>query len=382
MTFILCTIICLNLSYADLIRRACEGNPRFFQELENHTPVRKRFRPKITDIQIHALYESLLAKSIFENQELNIEIMNILEPRIKEIMDRDIEKAAILGAAWDKRSILPGLNIHPTDKTTPYHYLDFLLFISYKNTHAQQDGLLDPELVHARDHFNNFSLGEARGDRIHSEPKKCWSNNQFGLIPQLKVDALQTPHSWIPSGCNLVKALSKNSYYWSAKQKSLPIVCGISGSTSLLLWTLATTHRPITTEDMRLLLVSIFTALALDGGHTLQEVLSSARLNVMHIKKLPTKLLIVKNKIDKQFIEALDQATQYVSPTGASPRHFANYWSGFFSFIKNQAFLDARKHAQEEFMRIIKNYCPKDRPDNIPEHSVFVPTPQNILSQQ
>ena len=116
---------------------------------------------------------------------------------------------------------------------------------------------------------------------------------------------------------------------------------------------------------MRLVTLSLFAALCVDGGHTLQEVLSAAQYSSGHVSKAIRRGDPWTGLISQGSVEALKNLTEELSATGGpeDPGLFGAYHSGFFHRIQEPGFLEARKNAQTKLLRYIArpDACSKTR---------------------
>jgi hypothetical protein len=113
----------------------------------------------------------------------------------------------------------------------------------------------------------------------------------------------------------------QGTYQHEAFQRAIPLECGISGSTNFWLWTILWSEMDLTESECRLLVFSAFLVLGADGGHSLNEVLSTATITAIlwhdYAKYAhPPKFT---RYFQSSFARHLYTITQSINPIGQGP---------------------------------------------------------------
>ena len=252
-------------------------------------------KPPLCDIQCHnlflqQLYESFFVKYCLEDIKISYDTV-LVHRKIFDCFDKSVileeYKKWVEGSYpyfpvnqknrnWSeymKSNILMNMTGLSHDPTTILLSGDFLKQLNY---------VLPVSFTTKRDYVFNNILKRLRGYRTNSQKiRPISATNQVG-IPNFDYDALEFTHSWYNSlewnhpgrvQCGTIPF--QGMYENSAYQKSIPIECGISGSTNFWIWTALYTKVNLTLSETRMLVFSAFLVLCADGGHSLSEVLSS-----------------------------------------------------------------------------------------------------------
>ncbi len=339
---------------------------------------------------LNAIYESLLAKNIIElerNREPNERIFNKILTALKEIEEP---------VAKQKKNRIPFFNLLFPTKSSPLEITHALIqkkrwindpkFRTYPssgkskktqeelnevlNNHGNQEVLLlmdyfmttygisrkiedgrEKELSNAQRDCYSF-IQKARGTKDLFEGKELeeiQKTNIAGIAKNLTISALEIDaENWRHSGKE-IKKLEESIYKINANKLQIPIICGISGSTNIFLWKLFSLDIKFDEQELRKFLLYIWATLCVDGGHSLQEVLSSAKIISEYLKNHPE---ILKH-IPEQTLKSLNKITDSMSIDGSDQKHFGRYYDDFFSFLVNDPiFKKAREVSQKQFVEI------------------------------
>jgi len=287
-----CYILHSNISFSDKRELFCNHN--------NSTI----FDSPICDIQCHnvflqQLYESFFAKYSLEDIKITYDIVlvhrKIFDGFDKSVLLKEYKK-------WADAET-PYFPVNQKNRNwSKYRKNDILMNItglSHDPTTILLSGGLLKQLNYAlpvsfttiRDYVFNNILKRLRGYRTNSqETRQISATKQVG-IPNFDYDALQFAHSWYkrlawnhPGRVQCGTIPFQGMYEHSAYKKSIPIECGISGSTNFWIWTALYTKVNLDLTETRMLIFSAFLVLCADGGHSLSEVLSSCVLTSIYWK--------------------------------------------------------------------------------------------------
>lgn len=113
----------------------------------------------------------------------------------------------------------------------------------------------------------------------------------------------------------------QGTYQHEAMYRGIPLECGISGSTNFWLWTIAWANVSLTKEEAALLIYSAFLVLGADGGHSLNEVLSTAAITALFWRDYETysKDPTFRSSFQSEFSRHLLAVTQQINPIGPGP---------------------------------------------------------------
>jgi hypothetical protein len=215
------------------------------------------------------------------------------------------------------------------------------------------------DTVVRRDAVYNAILGPARGARFDLPIGTRPLRNHYGIskedVPALRAYADQLWSKGIDY-CKFSKPMTPFRNAVAARQ--IPQVCGISGSTNLAIWELLHSRAEFDEQQMRRFILSVWSTLCVDGGHTLQEVLSAARLISNPMQTEGFRKIPFNATYPMKTIESLRKVTQEINATGdpKDPSPFGNYAS-FFSKLDSPAFQKARNAAQKEMIAYVNESC-------------------------
>jgi hypothetical protein len=253
-----------------------------------------------SDDSIYRVYESLLVKSAFRNVEFSREIFSLYK-RVIEQMQNNSRLTRPNGSGEQVHSIdlwnleqntlpLPVTQKQSRQQTKLNDLLmphlvgtDFVLALDYILYNAKGlDGIgMDPYLRELRDLIFNQKIKVIRGTRKDQLPVRRL-RSQFGIanhdVPALEYAGAQPWPHWGRDICQL-SFFAPGTYNYYADLAGVPIVCGVSGTSSMALWGILASGVTFSVDEWRLLIFSIWVGMCLDGGHSLQEVLSSMKVN-------------------------------------------------------------------------------------------------------
>jgi hypothetical protein len=429
-------------------------------EPNSHPSKTESCKRECDDLNISTLYESLLSKNLINNHESNTHIAAIFLKIFNSMKSKmsgssfessvhnwtqfgagdtaeDLGKRAFEFPANQKHrlattSLLPtkerafnyaiGLmnDIHndPNPTPNPSIQLDYLIFHS-----KGKDEFGIPEKFAAeRDVYFNNIVRRLRGYRSSVLPEK--NRTQYG-ISFFDVPALEAPEGsypwrhWGRDSC--LNDPSASLYSRNVSRAQIPLACGISGTTNLTLWTLFSYKTDLDENEMRLFLLSIWTTLCADGGHSLQEVLTSAKILSMYLSDLVERDEYFKRNISSVTLASLEKVTKDINPLGnmeeastesneqsalkaindkiygkqypnldpkevpemsssekevrkelehyfshhpdvSKSAKFGSYFDAFFSKIEDSGFKAARKHSQIELDQYVEKTCSGNKP--------------------
>jgi hypothetical protein len=323
---------------------------------------------------LNSIYESFLAKSILDSEKQNG------GKNIKKVYDKIFEK---LNAKFGKLEIDTELNwvtnlinTYPSNQkhsrahTEVWKRLqqrdDILIVMDFfmsgygfqrpymaPTTQLKNGIWLDGSL---RDVQNDCYLGDinkSRGNKLPRLPSPI--NNQTGIVKNLDIPELAfnaADKAWEHSGRGVKLEKGSSDYIDNAKNLQIPLVCGVSGTTNILLWSLLSLGVELNPKELRLFLLTTWAYLCADGGHSLQEVLSAAKIIAKYIAKND-----VTNHLPKTMLDSINAVTKDLSAVGPkSDKMFGSYYDGLFKDIEKDYpdFSVMRGAAQKNFNNYYK----------------------------
>ncbi len=378
--------------YADrLLDSWRSGSPesleRLFQSLENHMNsadlpqsecsekdilclgLEKRSVSYCSDEDVYRLFESFLAVELLNQPKLNEKISGIFKKIFEGMKKIQTDRGS--GTWFDEAVEEWSKNLDPTSvlpvaqkenifdlayalsaNPRPVLQIDFLLYNA-----KRLDNVGIPEKVRrARQDFYVGTLKPVRGDR--KDNFNGVLRTQYGIM-NFDVSELEAPEGtspWQHWGRDTCKITPDSSpYNRNATRLRLPIACGVSGSSTLVYWSIWASKADLDPNEMRLITVAIFSALCADGGHTLQEVLSAAKFNHSHVDAALKAKESWTQQISAASVHSLGAVTEGLSGDGEPKKSevFGAYYDGFFSHLKEPAFWEARKAAQSRLMKYL-----------------------------
>lgn len=132
---------------------------------------------------------------------------------------------------------------------------------------------------HIRNGFNRY-IEIVRGHRRNNVPLPQNTRMEAGIMNVDTGKFVAANYKWLRNtpwkhpARDMCLVSPTTSYSKSVYQANIPLACGISGSTGLLLWDLLFFAPPFSEDDIRLFIWMVYVGLCLDGGHALQEVLA------------------------------------------------------------------------------------------------------------
>ncbi|MFZ9596753.1 MAG: hypothetical protein ACO3A2_11855 [Bdellovibrionia bacterium] len=111
---------------------------------------------------------------------------------------------------------------------------------------------------------------------------------------------------------------------------------------------------------MRLLLLSFWASLCIDGGHSLQEVLSAFKLNALYLDPGKNQMETQKShrSFSKRSLRSLVAITHDLSVNGSDEnKKFGLYENSFFRFIRHSSFLKVKNKARQELLDYLEKEC-------------------------
>lgn len=308
---------------------ACTMSPvNFKQTIEDHqvsklkNTTAKRCTFNCNNITMQELWESFFIKACLEDPILTTSIINVnrkifkaLETKMpdqyKKLVDQWLRKESIFPVnqkdrEWDlglKYMLMDYVGIDHDPTSVPLSG-DFMKFLA--------ENIVDPLVKFERDSYYNEVIQPLNGFRRIVFRKNPDSGDniketQVGLakfdFDRLTLDGrYYQSKPWVHPGMSRCDLSSDQSYeVMSAYQRevdrlSIPMACGISGSTNYWLWTGLFAQVDFTVEEMCLFILSAYLTLGSDGGHTLLEVLSSATLLAIYWKSYLNHFSISKGE--------------------------------------------------------------------------------------
>lgn len=133
-----------------------------------------------------------------------------------------------------------------------------------------------------RDDFFRSYLRKIRGYR-EDKPlaERVEYRTQYGIsavnVPQLEAPRGSEP--WWHWGRDIcINYPNTSQYAKSTQRQQIPVACGISGTTNIALWSVFASSAALSVDEVRTFLLLTWSVLSIDGGHSLQEVLTASKL--------------------------------------------------------------------------------------------------------
>jgi hypothetical protein len=336
-------------SYSSLLTAASHQDPStwdsFFSIIENHefyhpnlirTGEELDSRPcpnKCNNKSINSIYESLIVKHLLKNEDATKKMASVM----KKVLQSLSEKMGNDGFSFQESisNWIPIDDIFPViqKKTILYPFsekdqdfkrillnldsplLQFDYFMSiYK---AKRNGFY----IKSRNRFFNQIGRRLRGYRSNKEEDRSEFNSQIGIAkfdsPLLEASPNEGYSSWKHWGRhNCIVDEKKSIYSRSATQFGIPLACGLSGTTNIALWGLLSNQVDLTVEEFRVFLLTIWTILCADGGHSLQEVLSMSKILSIYLGEFMIEHPELQDRFSLKTIQSLEKVTQGIRPLG------------------------------------------------------------------
>lgn len=315
------------------------------------------------DYFIQQLYESYLIKSCLENFSFNSQIM-IVYHKVFDAMKRKLgsDKYNKIAKEWVanvEHNYFPVSQQNRPWKnyTNPYVLfnlggvdIDPTSLLLAGNFMKTLSTVLPADYKALRDYSFNSILKRIRGYRTNQRnrmiKKDYKKESQVGIVnfdfPELDIKLPYFKNQpWKHPGrsqCDV--GYLQGTYQHEAYNRSIPLECGVSGSTNFWLWTIVWTEIDLTLTESALLVFSAFLILGADGGHSLNEVLTTATLDAIFWKDY---LQYSKDKtfakiFDSSFAQHLYTITKSINPVGHGefiPIDYSEIAHKIFNFNKD-----------------------------------------------
>jgi hypothetical protein len=196
----------------------------------------------------------------------------------------------------------------------------YLIFFS-KLEEDQAKIKLPDALRHERNAFFTQLFRRVRGYRDNKEDGKAPPifRTQVGILPfdlpELEAPAHSQPWKhWARDYC--INKADGSAYARSITYRQMPLSCGVSGTTNLALWSLFAFKIELSKEGMLDFLLADWVVLCYDGGHSLQEVLTAAKLLSTYLDLKMQTSGYCRDHFSSSLVESLSSATENVLPIG------------------------------------------------------------------
>lgn len=156
--------------------------------------------------------------------------------------------------------------IRQPSRTSLLLWLDFIFYIVKIN-----GDLPLAKSKRERDKFYNYVFRPLRGYR---RDKKNPPKRNFYGITRTNILPMKSSTSFVKWGQDVCRVKQTTEASWTASQVA-PAVCGISGSSFMVWWQFVSEPTTMTTQQILYFIMAIWCCLCLDGGHSLQEVISA-----------------------------------------------------------------------------------------------------------
>lgn len=320
------------------------------------------------DLYLSELYESYLIRFSLESKDLADEILAIYQKIFKKFGKDSLEASY---KKWIAEPALFPVNQKDRDWTNykkevalkniigvshdPTNILlsaDFLKQLQYE---------LPDEFRAERDYMFNNVLKKARGYRTNSKKGREGRVERLIGITSFDLDdlALKSKYyeikKWMHPGRSQCDTSPLQGMYQNeAFNKSIPLKCGISGSTNFWIWTALFSGVNLTPEEVRLLVFSAYVVLGADGGHSLMEVLSSATMSSIYMKhydQYSQERILTPFIRNSNFAKNLYEVTKDINPIGneqAMCIDFDRVAKDIYSKTRYEAFNDKQRPEEKE----------------------------------
>lgn len=269
------------------------------------------------------LYESLLLKALLQDAPLAEAMLAVHEKVFAGLRARNPVRYEALRREWRSApSAFPvnqkglGVRVQANRVTLSADWLK----------HLALSDLLGGELAEWRDYFFNSVLHRVRGYRTNQKGRSG-VESQVG-ITNFDYAPLQVPiegaEAWMhPGRSKCLTDVRQSTLQRTMDYRDVPSACGMSGSTNFWTWTALASGADLSAGEARLLLLSAYVTLGSDGGHSLQEVLSSAALNATVFREAATYAAdsaLARLVGRSGFAASLEEVTREMNPVGVSWR--------------------------------------------------------------
>ncbi len=290
---------------------------------------------RCNNLSINAIYESALSKNILFNNSLKKQMSTVLRKVIAGIkttmganefensfrtwaeytdpssefpVAQKLKIAADLLPRHSDRTAALKFAIESRNNPNPALQLDYIAFNAKSKDHIGIPSLF----LEQRDYFFNAIVRRLRGYR--GNKPQATDRYQYGIapfdVPFLEMEKTENSYPWRHWGRDsCVNKPDSSLYARAVTERDIPLTCGISGTTNLFIWSVFAYKVELTREETLLLLLSIWSTLCADGGHSLQEVLTSSKLITSYMKNLVLSNETIKDQISLQTLENLVEVT-------------------------------------------------------------------------
>ena len=335
-------------------------------------------KEKCSDESIYRVHESLFTLFLSQNEEFSDEVFGIYR-RILEAMRQDPRLQATESNTqsslenWDANrnpdltlqftqkhthnaSLLPKLFPAPVPEERGSFTLaiDYILFNAKSHDHRGPP----PNLKRIRDGFHNSVHIPLKGSRRNRDNSA--RRSQAGIVnfdlPILNIPNAQPWKKWGRDVCTF--STDNSEFNLTSRKLNIPIVCGLSGTTTMILWSILNSGVTLNANDLRLIILSIWIALNFDGGHSLQEILSAIRLSSDFIAQNLSNE-VIRNSFSPETLTHLFEISRSFSGTGAlTPgTFFGSYSRSFFKWINLPSFQSSRTKTSEAIFEYLNANC-------------------------
>jgi hypothetical protein len=233
---------------------------------------------------------------------------------------------------------LGGVDIDPTSLLLAGNFMKTLSNVLPDNYKALRDYSFNSILKRIRGYRTN-----QRNRKIGKEYKK---ESQIGIVnfnfPELdiKLPYFENEPWKHPGRSQCDVSYLQGTYQHEAYKRSIPLECGVSGSTNFWLWTIVWSDIDLTLTETALIVFSAFLILGADGGHSLNEVLTTATLDAIFWKDYLeySKDRTFAKIFNSSFAEHLYTITKSINPVGNGefiPIDYSEIAQKIFNFNKD-----------------------------------------------
>ncbi len=395
---------CSVSTYLGMITKGGLDNKQLWMMIENHDIQRPHFLEQVSrngschdncqSKDLNAIYESLLAKNIIALEQDNkgsSPATEIFEKIIRPLSDKERSESNQYAAksTWSHSDFtqFPVLGIEAKNKYSTHlldnrpaknkeiikspignHNIEYFhniplfmdFFINTYGHNRKPETKREIDIQQKQNHCYDEAIDKTRGKKVNEnlQPEK---SNQIGIASHLDIPQLASHiPPWAHSGKRKRLDPTETDYNRNVTQLNIPLVCGVSGTTNLALWGLFSLNVELNELDLRRFLLYVWATLCADGGHSLQEVLSSATIIANYIKK---NGLADTLALPKTTLKSLELITKDLSVDGTDQKLFGQY-NDFFSKLEDSddLFAKAKAQAQKELQEVYSNvlHCDKD----------------------
>ncbi len=323
--------------------------------------------------KLNAVYESFLANNIviMEQNNEGKNIKEIFEKIFKKIEDKigqdnfiklkknwiNQENVTRFPSAQKQNIKSEDLKNELINKNKILLMMDFFIELYGLKRNKYFENVFDSLFIEQNICYDSM-FAKARGKKTNLKLKGKESN-QLGIstliVPAL---VLKDSGAWVHSGVNTFIDGQETAYSKRVSKQHIPLVCGVSGTTNIAIWSLFSLRVELSAQELRFFILSLWSTLCSDGGHSLQEVLSATKIVSKYVRKNKLESLLPQKTLNSLFEISKDLSVE----GQARNKEFGRYYDSFFSNIirDNPDFSEARQRAKEEFIDFYKNNCFKN----------------------